>query len=210
LPSGDLGEPWRYYSEEGKRYANYRDVRDDLDVPGLTGCQAFRNEQLYDGPPLVRSRRWLNVAIGRMRTFASARLRLVAEHASTCRMSKQKMILIGMLPLVGCASVATPPNRPNAKIGQAALIDGVVVRPIRVVEDSRCPSDVRCIWEGRLRIEAVIQFRGASEELRREMTLGKAVSLPQGALSLSEAAPDVLAGKARAPSDYRFTFELTP
>jgi hypothetical protein len=66
---------------------------------------------------------------------------------------------------------------------------------------------VRCIWEGRLRIEALVEFSGGSEELRQEMTLGKPVALPEGGLSLVSAEPDS-AGKARLPSDYRFRFAL--
>jgi hypothetical protein len=121
------------------------------------------------------------------------------------------MILVALLSLPGCASVAVPTSTgPVAAIGQVALVDGIQVRPIGLLEDSRCPALVQCIWAGRVRIEALIQFHGGSEELRSEMTLGEAITLPEGNVTLQAAVPAPVAGKVIAPSEYRFTFVSTP
>jgi hypothetical protein len=126
-------------------------------------------------------------------------------------MSRRNMILAALLSLFGCAPVAVPPPEGRvAAIGQVAYVDGVQVRPIGLLEDSRCPALVRCIWAGRLRIEALIQFHGGSEQMRREMTLGEAIKLPEGNLTLIEAIPAPVAGRVTVPSAYRFTFALTP
>ena len=112
-----------------------------------------------------------------------------------------------MFPLAACAHMPPAPG-PIASIGGTALIDGITVRPTRVLEDSRCPARVQCTWSGRLRIEAVIEYKGGSEELRREMTLGEAVSLPEGELVLAAVQPAAVAGKALRSSAYRFAFAL--
>jgi hypothetical protein len=71
-----------------------------------------------------------------------------------------------------------------ASIGQSAdLGGGLVVRPLRVVEDSRCPNNVQCIWAGRLRLLANVS--GSEVEL----TLGEPVPTPNGSVTLAVASP---------------------
>ena len=56
-----------------------------------------------------------------------------------------------------------------AGIGETAdLGGGLTVRPLEVIEDSRCPANVTCVWAGRLRLRA--QVSGVV----RELTLGEA------------------------------------
>ena len=40
-------------------------------------------------------------------------------------------------------------------LGETVAVGGVPVRFTRVVEDSRCPPDVSCVWAGRARVELV-------------------------------------------------------
>ena len=82
------------------------------------------------------------------------------------------------------------------------------VRPLELLEDSRCPAQFQCVWAGRVRILAEISYRGGSEELRREMILGEPVALPEGALTLVAAEPQPVAGQRVDPSAYRLTFAL--
>lgn len=71
-----------------------------------------------------------------------------------------------------------------ARVGQSAdLGGGLVVRPIRVIEDSRCPNNVQCIWAGRLRLLADVS--GAEVEL----TLGEPGATPRGSVTLAVASP---------------------
>ena len=59
------------------------------------------------------------------------------------------------------ASVTAALNRPfRLKLGQSALLEplGLEVEFLEVVEDSRCPSGVTCVWEGR----AIVLFRVSS------------------------------------------------
>jgi hypothetical protein len=73
-----------------------------------------------------------------------------------------------------------------AGINQSAnLGDGLVVRPLAVVEDSRCPQNARCVWAGRLRLNVAVEGVG-----EREITLGEdAVQTPRGAFQLVAVSP---------------------
>lgn len=71
-----------------------------------------------------------------------------------------------------------------AEIGQTAdLGGGLTVRPNAIVEDSRCPRNVQCLWEGRLRLRASVS--GAEAEL----TLGETLATPHGDLAFVIASP---------------------
>lgn len=51
-----------------------------------------------------------------------------------------------------------------AGIGQRAdLGGGLRVRPLEVIEDSRCPQNARCVWAGRLRLRVNVEGAGEGE-----------------------------------------------
>jgi len=71
-----------------------------------------------------------------------------------------------------------------AGIGQVAdLGDGLSIRPLEVIEDSRCPANVQCVWAGRLRVRA--EAAGAV----RELTLGETLETPRGTVLFAVASP---------------------
>jgi hypothetical protein len=107
-----------------------------------------------------------------------------------------RVTMIALALLAGCAApaaapegsaggAAAAPGLVEARLGQTARLGDVGVRPIAVVEDSRCPSDVECIWAGRLRLRAAVSGVGETE-----LVLGQALALPGGGtLTLVAAAP---------------------
>lgn len=72
-----------------------------------------------------------------------------------------------------------------ASIGEAADLGGVTIRPLEVVEDSRCPNNVQCIWAGRLRLRAAVS--GVSGD--SVLTLGEPLQTSNGAVVLAIASP---------------------
>lgn len=116
--------------------------------------------------------------------------------------------------LAGCAAPAATPGAPvdqaaadeapgavEVRLGETARLGDVSVRPIAVVEDSRCPGDVQCVWAGRLRLRAAVSRLGETE-----LILGQPLALPGGgSLTLVAAAP---ARRHRPPSGpaTRFAF----
>ena len=102
----------------------------------------------------------------------------------------------------GCAG-AGPVDGP-VRLGEIARAGGPRVRPDRVIEDSRCPSDVTCVTAGRLIVRATVFGGGWSRQV--DLTLGQPVSVADGLLMLTEAAPARSAGHEIKPAAYRFTF----
>ncbi len=93
-----------------------------------------------------------------------------------------------------------------AGIGETADFGmGLRIRPIEVIEDSRCAANVTCVWAGRLRLR--VELAGAIHE----MTLGESLITPYGAVALAVTSPGAWqdwpeAEIARPP--YRFGFRL--
>jgi hypothetical protein len=106
-------------------------------------------------------------------------------------------LLLGSL--VGCAApladAPRPTNAVEVRLGGTARLGplsgsggaNLSVRPLAVLEDSRCPRDVTCIWAGRLRLRVALVPGGEIE-----LILGEPHALPAGAgtLTLVAAAPE--------------------
>jgi hypothetical protein len=73
-----------------------------------------------------------------------------------------------------------------AGVGQTAdLGNGLRVRPLEVVEDSRCPQNARCVWAGRLRVRVNVEGVGEREVILNEGT----VETPRGSFTMVAASP---------------------
>lgn len=130
------------------------------------------------------------------------------------RIALPTALLPAALLLCACAATtaAEPPadraDRPiegPVGLGQTAFVDGPHVRPDQVIEDSRCPIDVRCVWAGRLIVRATVTGGAWSKVL--DLELGKPVQVADGALTLTGATPDRTVGKGKGkPQPYRFSF----
>lgn len=53
--------------------------------------------------------------------------------------------------------VETPLIVAKIKSNQSYKVQGQLVEIIEVIEDSRCPSDVTCVWEGQARVKVRVQ-----------------------------------------------------
>ena len=116
--------------------------------------------------------------------------------------------LLIAVALGGCATVSPAEPGPTASLGELAYTNGLRVRPLEVVEDSRCPVLVRCVWAGRVRVMTLIELRGGSEELRTTLTLGEPLPVADGSLTLVAVEPQKAAPGEIKPDDYRFTFRF--
>lgn len=99
--------------------------------------------------------------------------------------------LLLLLALTGCATTPAEPGGPppmdgtvTARLGEEVRLGTLRIRPIAVLEDSRCPADVTCVWAGRIRVRVAVS--GAGEPV---MELNQPVSVPGGRLALVSVAP---------------------
>lgn len=88
------------------------------------------------------------------------------------------------------------------------MVDGLRVLPLMVVEDSRCPVDVVCVWAGRLIVRTEVRRRGLDETL--DLELGKPQAVAGGHLTLVAVEPGKVAGTETDSGAYRFTFAFAP
>ena len=66
------------------------------------------------------------------------------------------------------AAVVEPGASFTLAPGQTAAVNGADARITfkRVLEDSRCPVDVTCVWAGDAKIELIVSRNGAADETR--------------------------------------------
>lgn len=85
------------------------------------------------------------------------------------------------------------------KLGEKGVFRNISIKPIEVVEDSRCPKDVQCIWAGTLKVRTeILSGLGKSEMV---VELGQSVTTEAEEISLLEA--------TSVPGDYKFTYSVT-
>ena len=110
------------------------------------------------------------------------------------------------LALSSCATIPPANAGPTAGFGQVAYTNGLRVRPLQVVEDSRCPINAVCVWAGRLVVRS--EVIGGNWRQTRDLELGKGQQVADGTLTLAAAQPAKLAGAETDPRAYRFTFDF--
>ena len=117
---------------------------------------------------------------------------------------KLPVLLAPLAMLAACATV--PPENSGslswARLGETVNVGGATVTPLRVVEDSRCPQGVQCIWAGRAVVSATIST--PTMKLTRDLTLGEPFAVADGTLTLAEVRPARAQNTATVLADYRF------
>ncbi len=110
------------------------------------------------------------------------------------------------LALAGCATTPPIAAGPTAGLGQVAGGNGLTIRPIKVIEDSRCPAAVTCVWAGRLTVRA--RMNGPGWTQIRDFELGVPQAVDQHRVTLIAAEPQKQVGTETDPRAYRFTFDF--
>lgn len=111
--------------------------------------------------------------------------------------------------LGGCVlagGAATPDPGPSARsetvrLGEVTRTLAIPVRPTAVLDDSRCPANVRCVWAGRVRISAQL---GTVPAQTVELELGRPDPRADHGVELVGVEPGRTEAETIAPSAYRF------
>ncbi|HVR91718.1 MAG TPA: hypothetical protein VHG29_11595 [Novosphingobium sp.] len=120
-----------------------------------------------------------------------------------------KRLILLALPFVlsGCITYHTQSDGiTRAHLGETVVVDGPRVTPLTVLEDSRCPTGVQCVWAGQVRLTVRIDLGSGSQT--RDLTSGKPERVADGTLELVEVMPERKAGLPIYPEDYRFGFKF--
>jgi hypothetical protein len=93
--------------------------------------------------------------------------------------------------------------------GQSAVFDAadLQIQLVGIDSDSRCPSDVTCVWAG----EVVVRLALRKDSRTREVAIKGNENLPvEGfAVSVLEVLPPRSSSQPIAPADYRVTLKVT-
>ncbi len=84
----------------------------------------------------------------------------------------------------------------------ADLGNGLRIRPLEVLEDSRCPQNARCVWAGRLRLRVNVEGVGDREVIADEAV----VETPRGNFQLVAVSPGPWTDLPQGAVPYRFGF----
>lgn len=99
-----------------------------------------------------------------------------------------------------------PYGNVTLKLNQLATFKNISLRPLSVEEDSRCPSDVQCIWAGRVRVKVqIISGRKTSASV---LTLGEAFTTEGATITLADVLPYSNSKVKITDKDYRFVFNV--
>ncbi|MFZ2523186.1 MAG: hypothetical protein WAW92_02255 [Minisyncoccia bacterium] len=91
------------------------------------------------------------------------------------------------------------------EIGQEVSLSGVLITPIELVSDSRCPVDVQCIWAGTVVIKTKIERNGKIQEL--DLELGNSVTVLGVNITLNDVFPEK-GKKVVSKSEYRLFYKV--
>ena len=94
----------------------------------------------------------------------------------------------------------------DAKLSQTVRFGSMKVTPLKVLEDSRCPMEARCIWAGRVTLRVRINFGGSDQF--GEVSTDKPFQVRAGMLELQGVMPPRSTQHALVPADYRFTLKF--
>ena len=126
---------------------------------------------------------------------------------------KPALVLVAALIASGCAPAADagaslPPlhdGTATVKLGGKARFGNMSLTPLRIEEDSRCPTGVQCIQAGTVRL--LVRIDARTSERETVLTLGKPIALEGGRwLALAAVCPYPRRPGRIARDLYRFTF----
>lgn len=105
-----------------------------------------------------------------------------------------------------CPITVTGPITLEARIGQEVSGLGVRITPTKVIQDSRCPSDVQCIQAGTVRVRT--KLASGLGEAPQEFTIGQPITTEAERVTLISVSPYPKAGVPIPESEYVFRFEV--
>ena len=66
-------------------------------------------------------------------------------------------------------------------LGETVRLDDVALTFVKVLEDSRCPKNVTCIWQGRIIVQVAVKREGDLIQ-NKELLMGKTKNGEQGTM----------------------------
>lgn len=104
------------------------------------------------------------------------------------------------------AILPLPEGYIELRLGELGSVEAVSITPLEVLEDSRCPVDVQCIWAGTVRLRATLASGlGTADQV---FPLGETITTEVEEVTLVEVRPAPRSTVTIKDSEYRFVFKV--
>jgi hypothetical protein len=123
-------------------------------------------------------------------------------------MIRTSFTIAAAFALAGCVTPQiNEDGSTEARLGQRVDLGGPKVTVLKVLEDSRCPMEARCVWAGQVRAEVRIEL--GSGTTVRELISNTPLPVADGALELLGVMPPRSTQTTIQPRDYRFALKFS-
>jgi len=103
-------------------------------------------------------------------------------------------------------ATTTTSNTVQAYLNKPSNVGNIIITPVEVIEDSRCPIDAVCIQAGTVRLRArIVNTGNPSEQI---FTLGRELHIGIQTITLLDVKPAPKSTDPIKPADYVFTFKF--
>jgi len=116
-------------------------------------------------------------------------------------MKKILFLFIVLFTIVGFSQnkTATAPKITiKIPLGETITIDNHHIEFMKVLEDSRCPKEVTCIWEGRAKVQVTV-WKNEEDALIKELIFGQIKQGESKELTLFTSEENMVKGYALNP-----------
>jgi len=100
------------------------------------------------------------------------------------------------------------PSLGEISVKQTMFINGVKITLNKIIQDSRCPTDVTCIWAGN--ITANVTLQSNTDRETRDITSDKKIPFDSFQISIEKVLPQPKSTETINLQDYKITFKVTP
>ena len=99
-----------------------------------------------------------------------------------------------------------PYGKVTLKVGQTAIFADNSIKLVRIFDESRCPTDVTCVWAGTVKVEIIsVSALGSATAT---ILLNKTFTTEAEKITFLEATPYPKTGTQIQQGDYQVTFEV--
>jgi hypothetical protein len=125
--------------------------------------------------------------------------------------------LLLIVTLAACRSTGAPAPRAASLNQEVQLAPkeqatfgsrGLTVEFVRVVEDSRCPSDTTCVWAGEVKVQVATRTDAAGPVQQHEIKAGESAAVGAFHVIVVNVQPERLSTREIPPEEYRVTLKV--
>ena len=123
-----------------------------------------------------------------------------------------KVILFSLIVLLGSSfASAKVPEQITLKAGQqkTAKTGRITVKFLELIEDSRCPADVNCVWAGIAKIKVQLSKNGKKSVVELNTQNEKSTVFQGHTLTLKDLQPRQTSTSKYSPSAYSATLTIS-